>query len=339
MSDGTKPAAATGDVRGGDDAIAVSVVIVNWNTKDLLRDCVASIARETKRSHEAIVVDNASSDGSGAMLASEFPWVRRIENQSNRGFAAANNQGIAVARGQYVLLLNPDTVVLDGAIDRCLDLMAARSDIACLGCQVWEDERTIQRTCFKFPTLLDDLLGSLHSDRLFPNSDWLGGPWLPSWDRRSEREVDVVSGMFMLVRRDVVERVGLLDEAYFVYGEETDWCYRMHQLGLKRSFWPGARILHLDGGGKSTSQRSVAMYVQLQRSLLIFFRKYYGVVWELLLRGAYVARMVPRALGGLTRWLIGQRAAGSRVLAQSLAAMRLHLTESVARHTRPRGHG
>lgn len=112
----------------------------------------------------------------------------------------------------------------------------------------------------------------------------------------------------------------------------------MHQRELKRLFWPGARILHLDGDGKSTSQRSVAMYVQMQRSLLIFFRKHYGVVWEFLLRASYGLRMLPRALGGLTRWLIGQRPAGSRVLAQSLAAMRLHLTEAVAPSMQRKGH-
>ncbi len=156
---------------------------------------------------------------------------------------------------------------------------------------------------------------------------------MPWWDRRSAMDVDVVSGMFMLARREVLDRVGFLDEAYFVYGEEADWCYRMSRAGLKRHFWPGARILHLEGGGKSTSQRSVAMYVQMQRSLLIFFRKNYGLASELMLRLSYIPRMVVRLLGGTARMAMG-KLSGKRICQQSVAALALHAGESVSRHLR-----
>lgn len=320
-----------GAARDGSGALDVSVVIVNWNTRDLLRDCLRSVKEQTRSSCEVFVIDNASSDGSPQMVAGEFPWVRLMANQTNRGFAAANNQGLTLAGGRFVLLLNPDTVILDGAIDRCIAFMDSRHDISCLGCQVLENESTIQRTCFRFPNLLDEVVGSLGVDRLLPHSRLLGGPWMPWWDRRSEREVDVVSGMFMLVRREVLERVGVLDEAYFVYGEEADWCYQMHLRGLKRYFWPECRILHLDGGGKSTSQRSVAMYVQLQRSQLAFYRKNYGLLAEILLRLSYVARMAPRTASGAIRWAMGQRDTGSRIMRQSLAAMRMNLSEPAPR--------
>ncbi len=317
--------------RGSPSDIDVSVIIVNWNTSELLRGCLESIRAQTTARFEVVVIDNASSDGSAAMVARDFPWAALLANPANRGFAAANNQGLRLAQGRFVLLLNPDTVILDHAIDRCIGHMDSRPEVACLGCQVWEDSETIQRTCFRFPNLLDDLVSSLGIDGLFPASHLLGGPWMPWWDRRSGREVDVVSGMFMLVRREVLERIGLLDEAFFVYGEEADWCFQMHRGGLKRIFWPGAKILHLDGGGKSTSQRSVAMYVQLQRSQLAFFRKNYGRAAEMMLRGSYLVRMSVRALLGAGRFAVGQRERGAKVFRQSLAAIRLNLIEAAPR--------
>ena len=169
----------------------VSIVIVNWNAKDFLRDCLASIAEETHLSHEIIVVDNASCDGSAKMVRSEFPGVILIASDENSGFAAANNQGIKAATGRYVLVLNPDTLIIDGAVDKMLDWAQKQDDLGCAGCQVLQSEAIIQRTCFSDPSLLNLLLVETGLHRALPWSSWLGRPYYSRWDRRTEREVDV----------------------------------------------------------------------------------------------------------------------------------------------------
>ena len=254
----------------------VSVIIVNWNTRDLLRGCLASVLAQTTARLEIIVIDNASSDASCAMVQAEFPAVTLIANTVNRGFAAANNQGLAVARGANVLLLNPDTIVLDGAIDTVLGWLAARPDVGCVGCQVLEGPGVIQRTCFADPSATNQLIVELGLMRLARWLPALGRPWYLDWDRRSERAVDVVSGMFMLVPRAVLDKVGPLDEAFFIYAEEADWCRRIRNAGYACVFAPVAQIIHLDGGGKSTAQVRPKMHVQMQKSHLIYLRKHGG---------------------------------------------------------------
>ena len=256
--------------------VDISFVIVNWNAKGFLRDCLTSIAEETHFSHEIIVVDNASTDGSAAMVRNEFSDVILIANDKNPGFGAANNQGIKAASGRYVLLLNPDTLIIDGAVDKMLDWAQKQNDLGCAGCQVLESEKLIQRTCFSDPSLLNLLLIETGLYRAFPRSSWFGQPYYSHWDRRTEREVDVVSGMFMLIPRNVFDSVGFMDEAFFVYAEEADLCRRIRRSGLRCVFTPAAQIIHRDGGGRSTTQVKPRMYVQLQKSLIIYMHKYYG---------------------------------------------------------------
>jgi GT2 family glycosyltransferase len=259
----------------------VSVIIVNWNTRELLRQCLESIRVQTRGiTYETIVVDNASVDQSATMVKVEYPEAILIENTENRGFAAANNQGIRISTGRYVLLLNSDTLVLDRAITRTVEYSDQNVQYGVVGCQVWEDEFTIQETCFNFHTPWNVFCVVTGLAKLFPRSVVLGGDKMRYWDRMTEREVEVVSGMFMLVRCEAVDAVGLLDEHFFIYCEEADWCFRLHQAGWKSYFWPGAKIIHRDGGGKSTAQVNVKMEVQKVKSLLFFIRKHYGVVAE-----------------------------------------------------------
>ena len=257
-----------------DAATDVSVIIVNWNTRDLLRNCLRSITDQTKVAHEIIVVDNASRDGSAEMVRAEFPDVTLIANTENGGFAAANNQGLRISRGRTVLLLNPDTIILDGAIDKMLGWLDRHPGVGCVGCQVLEGPGVIQRTCFADPNLLDFVIVEFGLIRLAPWIPFFGRSWYTNWDRRSERQVDVVSGMFMLVPRAVMDRVGVLDDAFFVYAEESDWCRRIRKAGYPCVFSPEAQIIHLDGGSKSTSQIRSRMYVQMQKSHLIYTRKH-----------------------------------------------------------------
>lgn len=284
---------------------AVSIIIVNWNTRDLLRGCLASITAQTAVPHEVIVVDNASTDGSAAMVRAEFPGAVLIANTDNRGFAAANNQGLAVAQGDYLLLLNPDTIVLDQAIDRMIDWLAAHPGVGCVGCQVLEGPGVIQRTCFADPTPLNILITEFGLMRLAGRIPWFGRGWYLDWDRTTEREVDVVSGMFMLVPRTVFEAVGPLDPGFFIYAEEADWCRRIRNAGWTCVFAPMAQIIHLDGGSKSTDQIRSKMYVQLQKSHLHYVRKHHGRAGWLAAKATYVATGLLRGavfgLKGLVR--------------------------------------
>ena len=230
------------------------------------------------------------------MVRAEFPAVNLIANAENRGFAAACNQGMKAGSARHILLLNPDTVVLDDAISRCVRYADLHPDVGVVGCQVLENKNRITPTGFSFPSPLNVFLALSGLSRAFPRSRLFGRPELSWWDRHSERDVDVVTGMFMLVRREAIAQVGLMDEAYFVYSEEADWCYRFSQAGWRRVFTPCARIVHLDGGAKSTSQASKKMFVQLQKSTMIYHRKNLGLgAWwlaKLIYIGSNLVRMV-----------------------------------------------
>jgi GT2 family glycosyltransferase len=252
----------------------VSVIIVSWNTRDILRDCLSSVFSQTKGiKFEVIVVDNASTDGSVAIVRSEFPQVKLIQNDVNKGFAAANNQGIAIAEGRYVLLLNSDTEVLDNAIGKTVSFADAHIEAGAVSCRVLNPDRTLQMTCFMFPSVLNMLLSATYLYKLFARSIFFGREQMSWWNRDDEREVDVVTGCFMLVRREAIEKAGLMDERFFMYCEETDWCYRFKKAGWKILFTPIAEIIHF--GGQSSKQAAPAMTLQLRGSVLQFMRKHY----------------------------------------------------------------
>lgn len=253
----------------------VSVIIVNWNTKGLLQNCIESVYQQAGDiQYEIIVVDNASSDGSAEMVTTNFGQATLIRNAQNRGFAAANNQGLAVAKGRYVLLLNSDTVVLDGAIAKTVSFADNNPEVAVVGCRVLNADRTLQPTCFMFPSLLNLILSSTYLYKLWPGSRFWGRERMSWWDRKDVREVDVVTGCFMLVRREAFAQVGLMDERFFVYGEETDWCYRFKRAGWKVMFAPVAEIVHFGGG--SSRRDKTKMRLQLSGSILLFLRKHKG---------------------------------------------------------------
>jgi len=253
----------------------VSIIIVNWNTKKLLKDCLTSIYEQTGNlGYEVLVVDNCSSDGSTEMVKADFPQVILIQNKENRGFAAASNQAIAVARGRYVLLLNSDTLVLDKAIKKTITFADEHPNAGAIGCRVLNPDGTMQPTCFMFPSILNMLLESTYLYKFFPKSKFFGREAMTWWDRNDVREVDVITGCFILVRREAIEQVGILDKRFFMYGEETDWCYRLKKNGWKVMFTPIGQIIHF--GGQSTSKTPVTMIIQLRLSILKFIKKHYG---------------------------------------------------------------
>ena len=250
----------------------VSIIIVNYNTREITRDCLASVYEQTVGiEFEVILVDNASGDGSAEMVREEFPQVELIANPENRGFAAANNQGMARARGGFILLLNSDTIVLENAVAQAVNFARQHPAAAVVGCRVLNRDGSLQPTCFRYPRTFHLLLGALYLNRLFPRNRVFGHERLGAWARDDVREVEVVTGCFMLVRRRALDQVGLMDESFFMYGEETDWCYRFRRAGWKLLFTPAARIIHLGG---ASSKKNPAMLLHLRGSILRFVRKH-----------------------------------------------------------------
>lgn len=225
-------------------------------------------------SFEVIVIDNASGDGSAEMVKREFPKVILIENRENKGFAAANNQGIAVAKGRYVLLLNSDVVVLDKAITKTVSFADAHPEAAVVGCRVLNSDKTLQPTCSMFQSILNMVLSCSYLYKIFPRNRFFGRQKMGWWERNDIRQVDIVTGCFMLVRHEAIGQVGTMDERFFMYGEESDWCYRFKKAGWKVLFAPVGEIIHL--GGQSSRQNSVQMLVQLRLSILEFMKKHHS---------------------------------------------------------------
>lgn len=253
----------------------VSVIIVNWNTRDILKNCLESVYAQTRPDLiEVIVVDNGSTDNSCQMVRTLFPELTLIENAGNMGFAKANNQAMMAAKGQYLLLLNSDTIILGNAIAKSLAFAEARPDAAVIGCRVLNPDMTPQPSCFMFPSILNMLISLCCLNRLFPRSRFFGREEMTWRSGTDSREVDVVNGCFMLVRRRAVREVGMLDERFFIYAEETDWCYRFREAGWKTIFYPNAEIIHLNG--QSSRMVRAEMLVQLRVSILKFIYKHYG---------------------------------------------------------------
>jgi hypothetical protein len=223
----------------------LSICIVNWNVKDLLKACLGSIYTNTKDiSFEVIVVDNNSSDESIRMIKSDFPQVKLIENKTNAGFTKASNQAINITRGRNIMLLNPDTEVIDNALNKMVRFLDSRRDCGALGCKLLNTDGSLQRSCRTFPTLEVMLYSALFLDSLFPKSRLFGKYFMTWWDFNETREVDQPMGSALMVKKEVLDKVGLFDENIFIWFDEVDLCYRIKKAGFKIFFTPEAQIKH-----------------------------------------------------------------------------------------------
>lgn len=222
----------------------LSIIVVNWNTRDMTCACLASVmAGLGDLAAELIVIDNASDDGSADAIAAAFPASILIRNAENRGFAAANNQGFAIARGRHVLLLNSDTLVHGTVLADSVAWLDAQPEAGAMGCRVLNTDGTVQLTCSMYPSVLNQLLQATGLWKL-RRPRFFGRYLMTGWARDSTREVEVISGCYLLVRRRVIETVGGLDEAFFFFGEETDWCRRIRAAGWRLVFAPVGEITH-----------------------------------------------------------------------------------------------
>jgi len=250
----------------------LSVVIVNWNTRELLSQCLRSVYETAGDvSLETLVVDNASTDGSVEMVRRMFPQVRLIENAENVGFARANNQAMAIGQGRYVLLLNSDAVLRPDALQSMCRFMDHHPETGIVGAKLLNPDGTFQASYMNFPTIMDEVLLLTKLSRLFHPS------YFPSHSLAGSQEVkeaDWVTGACLMIRREALEQVGGLDEEYFMYSEEVDWCWRVKQAGWKVFYTPEAEVLHW--GGQSIGQVPLRKRARVYRGKLLFFRKRRG---------------------------------------------------------------
>ena len=245
----------------------ISIIIVNWNTRDLLKSCLESVLETIHDiSYEIIVVDNASQDGSVAMLQEKYPHVRLIQNTENRGFGAANNQAMRIMTGQYALLLNSDAVLTENAVRELFTFMEAQSDAAMACGQLLNADGSKQNSIASFPNLLTLLTNTSLLEYLFPNR-------YPSKRYNHDKPIEVESciGACILVRKKAIEEVGMLDERYFFFFEETDWAYQMKEAGWKVFHVPTVFIYHFQG---QSIGRDIQSRIEFYRSRYQFFRKW-----------------------------------------------------------------
>lgn len=269
--------------------IDLSVVIVSWNTCELLASCLQSLFETAAGlAPEIIVVDNASTDGSADMVRNRFPQVRLIENADNIGFARANNQAIARSQGRYVLLLNSDTEVRPEAVETLVRFIDETPRAGGAGPYLLNADGTQQPSCYPLLTPWREFWRLLFLERVWRRATYD----MARWDTTTPREVGVIKGACLLVRREALDQVGMLDPQYFMYSEELDLCYRLQQAEWHLYWVPGARVVHY--GESSTRQMAQAMYVQLYRSKVQFYRKTGGRararLFKMLLAVAYTPR-------------------------------------------------
>jgi hypothetical protein len=274
--------------------VNLSIIIVNWNTQDLTLQCLSSLAEAlvsfAPGSVEIIVVDNNSQDNSTTAISAHFPWVRLLVNSSNLGFARANNQAMTVSTGEFVLLLNSDTIVHPAAVVTLMNFMTMHPHAGAAGARLLNPDGSLQPSCSPFPTLGREAWRLFHLDALSPRAIYP----MHEWSGTEPRSVDVVQGACMIVRRQALDQTGLFDNDYFMYSEEVDLCLRIKRMGWEIYWVPQAQIVHL--GGQSSKQAATKMFLHLYRSKVLFFRKHEGESAACVYKGILAAAAVLRLL-------------------------------------------
>ena len=261
-----------------DPPLDLSVVVVTHRTPVDVRNCLVSLTEGGGMAGvagEIIVIDNASNDGTAEMICADFPQVRLIANDENRGFSHGNNQGMQAGRGRNILLLNPDTLVPHGALAECVDFLEQQDEkVAAMTCRVQSVDGTYQWTASRrFITPWSECCRALLLDRVFKNSDLFNPEPDVHWDRTDTRSVECLLGAFMLIRRRVLETLGGLDERFFLMYEDADWCRRAVDAGYRLMFWPGAHITHI--GGQFWKQEPVVVFANAHLSAMTYFAKHH----------------------------------------------------------------
>ena len=254
----------------------VSVVIVSFNSRDDLRSCLRSILNHTQGvEYEVIVVDNASGDGSPEMVEAEFPQVTLLRRADNAGFATANNEGIRAARGEVILLLNPDAEFTGNVLPPMYHYLRANPTVGVLGPKLLDEDGSLQLSCRRFPGLATALFNRYSlATRLFPRNPFSTRYLMTDFGHDRIAEVDWVSGACMMLPRQAFDLIGLLDEGYFVYIEDVDLCQRAHRAGHKVVYFPEVAVLHRIA--RSSSTLPIRSIIERHRSMWHYYKKYGG---------------------------------------------------------------
>ncbi len=253
----------------------ISIIIVNWNTKHLLLDCIGSLlSNKNCYKTEIIVVDNGSTDGSRQAIREHFPEVKLIWNKSNVGFAKANNTGIKASTGRYMALVNTDIVAGKGCLEQMCRYMDQNPSIGILGPKLLWPDMSLQISCRRFPTLWNNFCPAIGLTRLFDHVRFFSDEHMRYFGHDSICDVDALMGAFMLVRKKAIDQVGMLDELFFFYCEEIDWCKRFHNASWRVAFFPQAQAVHYSGA--SSSMQPTEFKQNLILSNYKFWKKLYG---------------------------------------------------------------
>ena len=295
-----------------DNQSTLAIIIISFNVRKLLQECLESIYRETRRTRfEIWVIDNYSRDDSVSMLKETFPEVHLIENKENLGFTRANNQAIARCRSDLVLLLNPDTLIQDGALDKMVQFMDEHPEVGVSGCRVENPDGSLQLACRRsIPTPQVAFYRLTGLSRLFPHSQVMARYNLTYLDPNQPHEVDAVSGAFLLIRKSVVDQIGMLDETFWIFGEDIDWCIRAQKAGWKVMYYPEAHILHYKGIGCSTNSRKTSY--EFYRAMYLFHRKHFAKDYSALTNFFVYAGIGVKALCSWPRLLFSARICSRR---------------------------
>lgn len=254
----------------------MSVIIVNYNVKYFLEQCLLSVQKAASGlDTEVMVIDNQSKDGSLEYLVPKFPDVKFISNKNNTGFANACNNGLANAKGEFVLFLNPDTILPEDCFQKCISFFEAHSHCGALGVKMIDGlGKFLKESKRSFPSPLTSLFKLFGLSAIFPKSKWFGRYHLGHLDTDTEHEVDVLAGAFMMIRKKVLDEVGGFDESFFMYGEDVDLSYRIQKAGYKNYYFPGTTIIHFKG--ESTKRGSLNYVKVFYKAMSVFVRKHYG---------------------------------------------------------------
>lgn len=254
--------------------VDLSIIIVSWNCRQYLKDCLHSLPDSIRHySYRVIVVDNGSTDGTPSMVEEEYPDVNLVKNSSNRGFAAANNQAFQSSASRYVLMLNADTILQSGALDNLIRFLDQHPEVWAAGPSMRNGDMSLQRTGVRFPSNWNILVETFFLDRMFPRSRVFGRHRELYEDPMRSRKVDYLQGSCLMFRSEVFNRIGYLDEEYFMYFEETDFCYRIQKAGGATWCVPDANVVHF--GGNRVGHYDEKRLVYYHQGLLRFYRKHY----------------------------------------------------------------
>lgn len=285
----------------------LSIIIVNYNVKEFLQNLIHSLQKAVSQiNYEIFVVDNASDDGSVEFIREKFPQIKLIANQVNLGFSKANNLALKLAKGKFILLINPDTIVSEDTISKLIEFFNSHHDAGMAGCKILNPDGTLQLACRRsFPGPWTSFCKVTGLSSLFPKSKLFAKYNLTYLDENSTYEVDAISGSFMMMRHEVYEKTGGFDEQFFMYGEDLDLCYRIQKNGYKVYYYPGTQIIHYKG--ESTKRSSLDETKYFYNAMHLFVKKHFSTFFiiEIILRSAIGFRKFFTFLGRRRLALIG----------------------------------